>query len=206
MIVTILGVDHELQRNDSTGDFGRLVQQALSEAPINVIAEEARESDCTVAQRIALDRSIRWLNVDITLEDKRRLGIYDELMNRPLQLVFEGENCVGLIGQYLPHADTIREEPWASRILAEKVDAALVVCGLLHMQHLAKKLGTRGCVVFQNNVCASDWYKEHYGDVRLFEDPGGNLWYESRYKTPMPIYGDCAGSTDTRIPRQLLVG
>jgi hypothetical protein len=189
LVVTILGVDHELQRADLTGDFERLLEQTLAKGSLDLIAEEARESDSTVAQRIALGRSIRWLNVDVTLEDKIRLGIYDELMNRPKKLLFEGGMCLGEKGWYLPHADAIREELWASRILAEKVHAALVVCGLLHMQHLAEKLATRGCEVFQNNVCASDWYKEHYGHVRLLRDTDGILYYESRYKAPAPVYG-----------------
>jgi hypothetical protein len=189
LVVTILGVDHEVQRRDLTGDLRSLIEGLIDEAPVNLIAEEAKENEATIAQQIAQARSIRWSSVDTTLEDKTRLGIYDELMNRPKHLVFQGDMCLGERGRYLPHADAIREELWVSRIVESKADSAIFVCGLLHMQHVADKLAAQGCMVFQINVCENNWYKEQYGEVKLFEDSDGNLWYESRYKTPLLIYG-----------------
>jgi hypothetical protein len=182
-------VDHELQRKDPTGNLRNLIQGLIDKAPVDLIAEEAEQNDATIAQEIARDRSIRWSSVDATLEDKIQLGIYDELMNRPRHLIFKGDMCVGEKGRYLSHADTMREELWVFRTLANEVDAAMIVCGLLHMQYLADRLTARGCVVFQINVCETDWYKEHYGEVKLYEDSVGNLWYESRFKTPRPVYG-----------------
>jgi hypothetical protein len=189
LIVTIVGVDHSLQSNDPTGDFGRLLRQLLDKTPVDLIAEEMKGTDPTVAQQIALNRSIPWLNVDATLEDRVRLGIQVELFNRPTPLIFEGDMCVGQKSKYLPHADSIREELWVSRVVANRVGAALVVCGLLHMRHLADKLTEQGCDVFQTDVCAADWYKEHYGQAQLFEDSTGNLWCVYRYKTPLSIFG-----------------
>ncbi len=75
MIVTIIGVDHQLQSSDPTGDFGRLLSKHLEETPTDLIAEEARINDCTLAKNIALERSIRWLSIDTTSEDRNRLGI-----------------------------------------------------------------------------------------------------------------------------------
>jgi hypothetical protein len=188
LIVTVLGLDHEIQRHDFTGDLKDLITKLIDQSPVDLIAEEAKANDSTIAQQIAQERSIHWLGVD-ALDDKTRLGIYDELMNRPKHLVFEEEMCLGEKGRYLPHADPIREELWVSRTLANKVDSAIFLCGLLHMQRLADKLVAQGCGVSQINVCEHTWYKERYGEVKLFEDSDGNLWYESRYKTPLQIYG-----------------
>lgn len=188
MNVTILGVDHEFQHNDRTGDFGKLVSAHLDKASVDFIAEEAKETDCTAAQRIASEMSIHWVGMDASRDDRIRLGIFDELMNRPAPLIFEGDLCVGRKGQYLPHADGIREKLWGSRILAHRAKAALVICGLLHMGHLADRLTAQGSVVTQIDVCAAAWYREHYGETKLFRDCHGNLWYEHRYKNPVPIF------------------
>jgi len=186
--VTILGVDHELQRNDRTGDFGKLICRLLDQASIDLIAEEAKETDCTGAQQISSDRSILWLPVDATLLERSRLGIADQLLNRPMPLIFEGDMIVGQKSQYLPHADGIREELWVSRMLEKNVDHALVICGLLHMQSLADKLAARGCSISLINVCETDWYEANYGKVVPLCDSDGKLWYEYRYKTPVRIF------------------
>jgi hypothetical protein len=130
LIIIILGVDHELQRTDPTGNLTNLIQGLIDKGPVDLIAEEAKQNDATIAHQIALDRSIRWLSIDATVEDKTRLGIYDELMNRPKHLIFEGDMCVGEKGQYLSNADAIREELWVSRTLAGEANAAMIVCGL----------------------------------------------------------------------------
>ena len=188
LAITILGVDHDFQHNDRTGDFRKFVCAQLDKAVFDLVAEEAEETDCTVGQQVALDRSIRWLGMDADQSDRIRLGIHDKLVNRPNRLIFEGDLCVGQRGRYLPDADAVREKLWVSRILAFKPMTALVICGLLHMESLAGRLTTQNCEVLQTNACATEWYKEHYGETMLFLDTDGNLWYEHRYKVPLPIF------------------
>jgi len=188
LTITILGVDHDFQHNDRTGDFRKFVCEQLDKTSIDLVAEEAKETECPVGKQIAAERSIHWLGIDATAEDKIRLNITDELLSRPSSLIFEGDLCVGQKGRYLPHADGIREELWVSRIIAGQANSALVICGLLHMQSLAQRLLAHNCDVSQANVCSTGWYKGFYGETQVFHDGDGNLWYEHRYKSPIPIF------------------
>lgn len=183
-----MGVDHEVQRSDKTGDLAKLLRRQIDSESVSLVAEEAIEDDSTVAQRIAADRSVQWLGVDATTCEKTELGIVDELASRPTPLILEGDFCVGMKSRYLPNADGIREELWIQKILANEIDTALMVCGLLHMRSLAEKFTARGCNVAQINVCATDWYRAQYGEVTMLRDCKGNTWCECRYKTPVSIY------------------
>jgi len=190
--VTILGVDHGLQETDSSGDFRKLVETIINESSIGVIAEEAKQDYSTIPRQIAEARSIRWLGVDLNGVDRKRLGIDEELNNRPWCPIFgETANGTAHLGDkrpYLPKADTIREQFWVSRTLESGARTALFICGFFHLQKLADKFVTEGCEVAQVNVCELEWYKRLYGEIKLFTKEDGSLWYESRYVKPTDIY------------------
>lgn len=186
--MTILGVDHELQNRDATGDFRKMLEGMIDERPVHLIAEEAKQNYPTIPRQVAESRSIVWLGVDATPEDKTRLGIDDELTNRPGDLLFDDSTNYGIKGMYLPNADGLREALWVSRTLESRAERAIFVCGMLHLQKLAERFVSTGCEVIQINVCNTEWYKENYGTFELVTDERGNLWYEARFVTPKPIY------------------
>jgi hypothetical protein len=188
LFVTILGVDHELQNVDATGDFRKMLEGMIDEGLVHLIAEEAKQNYPTIPRRVAESRSIDWLGVDTTLEDKNRLGITDELTNRPTDLLFDESTNFGAKGMYLPNADGLREELWVLRTLESRSEAAIFVCGMLHLQKLAERFISAGCEVVQINVCDTEWYRQNYGTLKLLTDDDGNLWYEARFATPKPIY------------------
>lgn len=53
MIVTLLGLDHELQRKDITSDLRRLVAGLLDQASVDLIAGEVKEGEPTVVRQVA---------------------------------------------------------------------------------------------------------------------------------------------------------
>jgi hypothetical protein len=188
LFVTILGVDHELQQQDATGDFRKMLEGIIDEHPVHLIAEEAKQNYSTIPRQVAESRSIDWLGVDTTPEDKIRLGIADELTNRPGDLLFDENTNYGVTGMYLPNADGIREALWVSRTLESRAEAAIFVCGMLHLQKMADRFVSAGCEVIQTNVCETEWYKQNYATLRLVTDERGNVWYEAKFVTPKPIY------------------
>jgi hypothetical protein len=188
LFITILGVDHMLQETDSSGDFRKLIESIIEESPVDVVAEEAKLNYQTIPRQIAKARAIRWLGVDTSPEDKTRLGIHDELMNRPKDLIFGDTTCLGEKGKYLANADNIREQLWVSRTLESGARTALFICGVLHLQQLAEKFSAAGCEVTQLNVCELGWYKQNYGEIKLVTGKDGSLWYEARYVNPKSIF------------------
>jgi hypothetical protein len=187
LFVTILGVGHELQETDATGDFRRMLEKMIDKGPVHLIAEEAKQNYLTIPRQVAERGSINWLGVDATPEDKIRLGIVDELTNRPTNLLFDQRTNFGVRGMYLPNADGLREALWVSRTMESRAEVTIFVCGMLHLQKLAERFISAGCGVIQINVCDTEWYKQSYGTLKLFTDDNGNLWYEAIYVTPKPI-------------------
>ncbi len=188
MFVTIIGGDHGLQEKDTSGDFRNLVENLIDQSPVDVIAEEAKQNYETIPRQIAEARSVPWLGVDLDIADRKRLGIDDELNNRPWCPIFGESAHLGDKRKYLPNADNIREQFWVSRTLESGARTALFICGFFHLQKVSEKFVAADCEVVQVNVCELDWYKRLYGEIKLFTERDGSLWYEARYANPQNIY------------------
>lgn len=170
MKITLVGLRHELQWKDSTGDLRKLLEKQLANSSVDLVAEEASGLPTTVAQRLAYKHDKPWINIDLTTAEKKLSGIYDALMQRkrePLDPVDSDDYRV----IYLPKEDGARETEWVSRILRSRVDAVLCLCGVLHLDPFTLKLQEKGCHVEPLQFEDSDY------QYRIVEE-GGNRWCE----------------------------
>jgi hypothetical protein len=74
-LVTIIGLNHELQWKDATGDLQRLLLDRIKNSNIDLIAEEASGLPTTIAQRLACKLNKPWVNIDLSKADKILAGI-----------------------------------------------------------------------------------------------------------------------------------
>lgn len=142
MSFVIIGTDHRFQYSDR--GLHALVRAFLELEyfePLSAIAEEYHSAigETSVGQRLAVERNLRWYNVDMTLEEKLRGGILEAQQSRP-----------GMFQANLTYripSDDIREEAWVEKLIEGASGTTLVICGYLHCAALARKLRKRGYVV-----------------------------------------------------------
>ena len=176
MKITLVGLNHELQWKDPSGDLKRVLDQQFKSSNIGLVAEEARGLPTTVAQRLASQYDKPWMDIDLSSADLKLAGIYEELQKRRCPLIDHPVSS-GRRHEYLPNADGIRETEWVRRILTHRVDEVLCLCGFLHVGPFTQKLEENGCSVEHLNVVGTDWFKEIYGTYRIVED-GSGRWCE----------------------------
>jgi len=179
--VTLIGLDHDLQWRDPTGDLQILLEDLIRNSHVDLIAEEAYRLPTTVAQRLACRQGMPWVDIDMNEEERQRAGIYEESKKGSVAPLIEDGQTVGVVGRYLNQVEEVRENYWVSRILAQKVGSALVVCGSLHLDPLANKLRQRGCTVRRVEVWKCDWYVKRSGTFRIIENERGERWFELRH-------------------------
>jgi len=98
----------------------------------------------TVARQMSRSLGLRWVQIDMTIEDRIKAGIDGKLSNRK-QDRYDAKGELYLPVRYAPVEDGIREEFWLDRI-QEVADegTVLVICGSLHCSPLAEKAEKRG--------------------------------------------------------------
>jgi hypothetical protein len=141
----IIGTDHKYQRKDAGL---RAVMEAVVGDVKNhcvvLIAEEVNSNvpdyqQKSVGRDIA-GNSIPWLPIDMTLQEQRDKGIFDDLENAVKLRNEEGRNV------YYAHANTVREKHWLRKIRracqgrAIKDGTILITCGRNRLEFLAEKL------------------------------------------------------------------
>jgi hypothetical protein len=177
--IVLLGLNHDLQWKDPTGDLRKILEEQFTNLSVDLVAEEASGLPTTVAQRLACKYDKPWIDIDLSMADRKLAGIYDELLHRkcePLDLA-ESVDCRHL---YLLHEDGIRETEWVSRILRSRVDAVLCLCGFLHVDPFRQKLEERGCSVEHLKVAELAWFQNLYGKYSIVEE-NGNRWFEVQH-------------------------
>jgi hypothetical protein len=139
MQCVVIGTDHRAQGIDRglAGLLRGLLSLQYCE-PVRAIAEEYHEKmGASVAQRVARDSSLDWYNVDMTDEEKRRAGIFEEQCwrrdNAPMTRV---------------PSDDVREEAWIAK-LGTGPWTTFLLCGYLHFEPLIAKLRVKGYVTSQ---------------------------------------------------------
>src|SRR6266852_4754734 len=80
---TIVGLNHELQWKDATGDLQRLLADRITNSSVDLIVEEATGLPTTVAQRLSCRLNKPWMNIDLSEAEKILAGIKEELDQRP---------------------------------------------------------------------------------------------------------------------------
>lgn len=174
MKARILGLKHPLQWKDTTrNDLRDLLSGLLAEEDADLITEEAPALPTTVAQRLAFQLNKPWLNVAMDECQRRAAGIYDELAKRPVW-PFEDDNGnhAGRAEGYLPNADQVRENHWISQIIRLESKSVIILCGVIHLSPLAKKLRSHGYEVKEIDVCKVDWCIKEFGGACIDEADG----------------------------------
>lgn len=155
MEIIVLGIDHSLQM----GDVGleSLIRAIIESHNITLIAEENRGLLNTIGKRISDSKNLRWLQIDMSTEERITAGIYDKLANRMQIRGYDADGVPLPAIRYAPVEDGIREEYWLSRI-EETANAGttLVICGCLHGVPLSAKGEKRG-----HRILARMFYPEN---------------------------------------------
>lgn len=176
MKITLVGLNHELQWKDPSGDLKRFLDQQFKNSSLGLVTEEARSLPTTVAQRLAWTYNTPWMDIDLSSADLKLAGIYDELQKRRSPPIDPSESSDCRV-EYLPNADGIRETEWVRRILLQRVDVVLCLCGFLHVDPFKQKLEEKRCIVEYIDVVNTSWFKRSYGTYRIVEE-NGTRWCE----------------------------
>jgi hypothetical protein len=177
--VTLLGINHDVQWKDPTGDLQRLLSQILASVHIDLVAEEACGLPTTVAQRLCSKTNIPWIDIDLSVAERKLAGIYEKLLARPQGPI---DPCVNqdTMFRYLTEEDGIREEEWLRRIIRTQVHSVVCLCGFLHVGTFAKRLKEMGCSIEDLKVTDSQWFRARYGTYQVVEKDG-QRWCEIRH-------------------------
>jgi hypothetical protein len=86
MNFVVIGTDHRMQHSEA--GFEAILRAWLDRnyiVPLAAIAEEYHKDigSTSIGQRLAKERDLHWYNVDMTTEEKQKVGILEEQLNRP---------------------------------------------------------------------------------------------------------------------------
>lgn len=180
MEVTIVGLDHQTQWQDSTGMLKRLLEGLCSTNQIDLIAEEASaQMPTTVGQRLAQRQDIPWLNVDMSNQQRVEAGIDHQVPTGPL--FDESYNFVGSTQSYEPAIQGVREKYWLNQILRCHCERVILVCGAIHLDTISESLKHIGHVVCEVRAWEQDWYKASAGELLIFNKDGRRY---SEFRSP----------------------
>jgi hypothetical protein len=162
----VLGIDHTIQETDDEGRLKAIIRTLCDAYGFDLIAEEwstsHRREIWTVGRKVAAERSIGWLNIDIAERVRERLGILHDLNRRNKPSFFNEQGPVYEIPNYvyLPRADCLREHRWLRKIVRFKPHTSvLVTCGFIHVRPFASKLRSASFDVVTANLCEYEWYR-----------------------------------------------
>ena len=172
--VTILGLDHETQWLDPTGDLREMLKTLFAQSRPELVAEEAHKLPTTVAQRLASAMDIAWLNVDMNDSERELNGISANVRRSP---VSTEDGSFKMCEFYNPVSDGLREQHWIDQIKKASVASTVLICGALHLDPVAQKLRECGYEVDQVKVWEYCWYKTHRFDYAI-KERDGDRWCE----------------------------
>jgi len=143
----------------------------MSKSNVDLVAEEATELPTTVAQRLACKLDKPWIEIDLSMTERKLAGIADALDERAkgFPLPPFGKRF-GV--KYLPREDGIREEEWRRRILKQRAEVVLCLCGYLHLDPFTKKLEEAKCHVEKLDLTEFLWFRELFGEYSIVEENG----------------------------------
>jgi hypothetical protein len=113
MRIVILGTDHALQCHDQ--ELKSLITEIATRERVTFVAEENRSLLNTLARQVSDSMGLRWIQIDMSIEDRIKAGIDGKLGNR-MQLRYDASGNPTSAIRYAPVEDGIREEFWLDRI------------------------------------------------------------------------------------------
>jgi hypothetical protein len=104
--IIILGTDHELQCSDQ--DLKALITDIVARERVTLVAEENRLLLNTIVHQVSDSLGLRWIQIDMSIENRIKDGIDGKLSNR-MQLRYNASGHPALAIRYAPVEDGIRE-------------------------------------------------------------------------------------------------
>src|SRR6266852_7939725 len=99
MQMIILGTDHELQCDDQ--DLKGLIMGIVARERVTFVAEENRPMSNTIARQVSDSAGLRWIQIDMSIEDRIKAGIDGKLLNR-MQLRYDASGDPTSAIRYAP--------------------------------------------------------------------------------------------------------
>ena len=125
-----------------------MLESIVRAQSVKFVAEEVNADKMPNVQSVARDTAssinIPWKSIDMTAEQRKDAGIYDELATRPF-VRFDPVTGLHEERVYFRRADGIREEFWLDQIAeANPSGNVLIICGYSHLEFLIKRVVARG--------------------------------------------------------------
>jgi hypothetical protein len=164
--VTILGLDHLTQFQDSEGRLEQLIREICRETNPDLVAEEWSTNrlshEETVGKRVADGLGIPWCNVEMNDAHMADLDILDCVRLRRQRFDDIADRIIQDVSDtvYMPNADRLREEYWIQQIQNQRPQrGVLMLCGLIHVAPLAERMSRLGFAVEAVSLCEHEWYR-----------------------------------------------
>jgi hypothetical protein len=166
MKVYILGIDHEIQKDDGHTEaalkvkFEELLRQLVRESGIDFIGEETFSEDNTIAKRIADSLGIPRKPIEMSRKARTELGIAEEQKNGRYECIIGEDGTPMGFKSKRVLSDRIREEYMFWRTLTEvgMAQSILILCGFIHAEELGQRFEKAGHQVTTDSLCKRSWY------------------------------------------------
>jgi hypothetical protein len=149
--ILILGTSHSLQgavnsrwQNIDDPSYRKLIEQLISSYryPVEIVFEEASGCGPTVAEGIAGQAHLRYMDVDPSADERARLGMRPKPPSADgLPIDEGGMDCYSLDDV---EAQDQRENLWLRKVEETDFNCGLLICGYMHALSLAFRFRTAG--------------------------------------------------------------
>ena len=133
--------------------FAQFLHELICERGIELVAEEARHGEESIALRLCADQNWRYENIEMFPEERRQRNIPRDYADNPNPPKEEKERCNREREQYMCDK-VLREGGQLSRIL--------VICGRLHTEPIAALFRRQGHQVETADIQQQNWYIEDW--------------------------------------------
>jgi hypothetical protein len=168
MSFVILAIDHGWQMKGYGPEtpqmeaakqaFMTVLTRVVGNGSIGLICEESNPCYISLAQEFAYNCNPRipWKNIIMTAQERLEAGIYDKLLRRESHCVEEppGSGSYRTVDHRIPE-DDVREQFFGLECIEamreSQANAALVLCGDMHVEALKRKLEAEGHQAITNH-------------------------------------------------------
>jgi hypothetical protein len=137
------------EQNEQRVYFRDMLAEIIAIGEIQIVCEEWGDVEQTAAHRLALRQGIPWRNINTSNRDKDRMGIPRDYDQGPY--AEEQKN----------QWNRLRERFMLNRIIhyGENAQNALIICGFVHFEPLARLLAQHGTPVEWRDYKTLPWYR-----------------------------------------------
>ena len=160
--IVLIGCEHSLQPRASLGigdaeiergqkhHFSRMLEGLIGSHAIDLIGEETRAGEETIAQRLADTHGCEYVNIDAVKQETRTLGIPADYLQP------DARYPPGQVARWQARREQFMYEKLRRR--RGRTRNALVICGWSHLERLAVLLGEEGPDLRLCDVRRTKWF------------------------------------------------